>query len=244
MGLEPDKSRSEQRYRRSVTSWLPLLILTAFVLAVGTVTWREHHALRASRRTLLSECSTFFDTCAITPGTAEFPSLLGSYQGREIHADLIPDTMTIRRLPQLWLSITLSEKLPIKSGFAILVRPSGNDYFSLTEAFTYTLAPSKLLPWEVLVRGETPGSQSIADQMADLIGAILADPRVKEVALTPRGARIVWQAAEGRRGEHLLLRQAVFDNAAVAKGDFERLVTQLLRLCDSVVRRSKHERAA
>lgn len=60
---------------------------------------------------------------------------------------------------------------------------------------------------------------------------LFADPRVKEITLTPKGVRIVRQAAEGQRGEHLLLRQVVFGGVKVERamlvttlGDAERLI--------------------
>ena len=68
------------------------------------------------------------------------------------------------------------------------------------------------------MRGAGRNPQALLDRMAPTLGAILADPRIKEIAVTPKGLRLVRQAGEGRRGEHLLLRQAVFDDAAVTAG--------------------------
>jgi hypothetical protein len=227
-----------------VESWLPALIVSGIALAVGAVALREHRALRASRRSLISNCLTLLDNGKIEPGPAEFPRLRGKHQGRLIHVDLVPDTMTIRRLPQLWLSVTRLEPLPLEGGIAVLVRPSGNDYFSLTETFTHTLSPPGQLPWEVLVRGETPACQAIANDAADAIASILADPKVKEVAITPKGVRIVRQAAEGRRGEHLLLRQAIFDDADIPREDFDRILAQLCSLSQHVQSLWRSKRAA
>ena len=60
-----------------------------------------------------------------------------------------------------------------------------------------------------------------------IIGKILADPKVKEIGVTKKGLRLVWQASEGRRGEHLILRQCVFDDARVTRSDFARLLAYL-----------------
>jgi hypothetical protein len=59
------------------------------------------------------------------------------------------------------------------------------------------------------------------------MSAILADMRVKEIAITDRGLRIVRQAGEGKRGEHLLLRQSVFENANVGRRDLASVLDQL-----------------
>ena len=42
------------------------------------------------------------------------------------------------------------------------------------------------------------------------LAPLLADPRVKEIVIGPEGASVIWQAAEGDRGAHLILRQSVF----------------------------------
>ena len=39
-----------------------------------------------------------------------FPRLTGRHRGREVRVDLLCDTMTIRRLPQLWMSTTLLDR--------------------------------------------------------------------------------------------------------------------------------------
>lgn len=211
-------------------STLPFLLALGLAMALGFVVLREHRALRRSRSSLLDRCEDRLQSGRIESGLAEFPRLTGRYTGRPVHAELIPDTMTIRRLPQLWLSVTLLETLPVRGGFAVLVRPSGNDYYSLTETFPHTLQPPGTFPWEVLVRGASLADQRLIDQCGALVAGILSDPKVKEVAVTPKGVRIVWQAAEGRRGEHLLLRQAIFDNADVTPDAFDHILSTLLSL--------------
>lgn len=204
-----------------------IFLSAAVVAAVG---WREHRQLRLSRRSLLDTCADVLDDGRIEHGADDFPRLTGHWHRRLIRAELVPDTMTIRRLPQLWLSLTVIESLPIASALAILVRPSGNDFYSLTNELDHTLEPPLEVPWEVLARGSSERAQQLLDSLAGPIGRILSDPRVKEIGITRKGLRLVWQASEGRRGEHLILRQAIFDDAAVSRGDFEQLMEVLDRL--------------
>jgi hypothetical protein len=68
-------------------------------------------------------------------------------------------------------------------------------------------------------------AQAHLDRAAPVLGKILAEPKVKEVGVTKKGLRIVWQACEGRRGEHLILRQCVFDGARVTRADLARLLS-------------------
>jgi hypothetical protein len=180
----------------------------------------------------------------IAHGSDGFPRLDGVHKGHRIRAELIPDTMTIRRLPQLWLSVTLLARLPVEASFAVLVRPSGADFYSLTEEFSHTIAPPACFPWEVRIRGNNSRSSVLVEQLAAPIAALLADPRIKEIAVTAKGLRIVRQAGEGRRGEHLLLRQAMFDNADVPAADFSTLLSGLERLREEVLTRVKKSIAA
>ena len=208
---------------------------TAVLLVVGlvTVSWiaiRDHGALRTSRSKLFDECAALLDQSQVRRGGDDFPSVDGSWRGFLVHANLIPDTMTIRRLPQLWLSLTRFEARPGLAEFAVLVRPSGTEFYSLTSQFDQRLKTPPGFPSEVLVRGSRPEAQQLLDQAAPLLAEILSDPKVKEIGVTAKGIRLVWQASEGRRGEHLLLRQSVFDDANVRASDF----TTLLDAMDAI----------
>jgi hypothetical protein len=213
-------------------------ILLAFgaAAATGGVALREHRSLRAQRRHLLDGCRDVIKDAEISHGGDSYPWMRGHYGAHPIRVELIPDTMTIRRLPQLWLSLTLLDRLPIKNGFAVLVRPSGYDFYSLTERFTHWVSPPASFPWEVLIRGSDSRCGTLVQRLAKPIAKILSDPRVKEVAVTALGLRIVWQAGEGRRGEHLLLRQAMFDNANVAAEDLAALLNALDGLRTQIIR--------
>lgn len=213
---------------------------TAVLLFVGSITvvWmamRDHGALRASRRGILDACKPLLDDARITHGGDDFPSLHGTHRdGRRIHAALVPDTMTIRRLPQLWLSLTYFEDRQNLPEFAILVRPAGTEFYSLTSQYNSRLDAPRGLPDEMIIRGSSPAAQALLDRTAPVLARIFHDPKVKEVAVTTRGLRLVWQANEGRRGEHLLLRQSVFDGDGVIARDFEYLLDQLQSLSTAI----------
>lgn len=205
---------------------LTLLIATAGVATTTYLAIRDHRAAIQSRRGLLNDCANALDRSTLVFGEDGFPKLSGSHKGRGARIELVLDTMTIRRLPQLWLSTTLLERRPGLPGFDVLVRHAGNEFYSLTSHFERQFDAPRGLPHEVLIRGDVNAGPLIA-YLAPLLSKVLEDPRIKEVAVTERGLRIVRQAAEGKRGEHLLLRQSVFPGAKVTRSDLAALLEQL-----------------
>lgn len=205
---------------------LTLLIAATGVATVSYIAVRDHRAAISARRGLLDQCAVSLDRSALIHTEDGFPKISGSHRGRGVHAELLLDTMTMRRLPQLWLSTTLLDRNLGLPGFSVLVRHCGTEFYSLISRFEHRLNAPAGFPHEVLVRGDA-GAQPLLDELGEIIGGILKDPRVKEIAVTERGLRIVRQACEGKRGDHLLLRQSVFENAQVPRGDFATVLDQL-----------------
>lgn len=193
----------------SLTFALIGLVVTAIVAM------REHRTAVASRRGLLDRCADLLSGAVITHGGDGFPSLKGYHQGRLVHVELLPDTMTIRRLPQLWLKMTRIEARPGLPEFSMLVRPTGTEFYSLTHNHTRMLQPPPGVVEEILVKGDGHGSQRLLNDVAPVVRRIFSDPRMKEVGATAKGLRLVWQAGEGHRGHHLLLRQSRFGDVSV-----------------------------
>ena len=218
---------------------MPLeLVFAAGAASVTAVTWLAHcerQAIRGRRRLILDPVVALFDDARVTTDGAGIPKLEGRYRGLDLRLDLIPDTMTIKRLPQLWLSVTALQPLPIaNAGIAILIRPSGADFYSLTEKMAERFDPPSCLPWESLVRGETDKSASTLAAIAPEAARILSDPKIKEIAATQRGVRIVTQLAEGKRGQHLLLRQCDFEGAELTPALLDTRVTSLEKLLSAL----------
>jgi hypothetical protein len=195
---------------------LSLIFAAVGVAATFVVALREHAKVTASRRTLLDRCAALLSDAVIEHGGDGFPRLEGYRGGRFVRVELIPDTMTIRRLPQLWLKLTRIEARPGLPEFSVLVRPSGMEFYSMTSKHARALEPPRGVAAEVIVKGDRPASQRMLDDAAPALQRIFTDPRMKEVAVTGRGLRLIWQAAEGQRGEHLLFRQCRFEDAGVS----------------------------
>lgn len=210
---------------------MTLLIAATGTAAVSYVAVRGHRAAIAARRGLLDQCVEALDCSALSHHEDGIPKLSGSHGGRGVLVDLILDTLTMRRLPQLWLSTTFIDQNPQLPRLGVLVRHCGTEFYSLSSHFEHRFETPAGFPSEVVVRGDADAGGLLA-VLAPALSEILQDARVKEVAVTERGFRIVRQASEGKRGDHLLLRQPVFENAQVPRADFVTVLDQLDGLRD------------
>ncbi len=204
----------------------------AFAAVFAIIAVRDHRRAVAARRALLDDCRGVLDNERWAAGADGFPSLEGHAFGRGVKVSLIPDTMVVRRLPQLWLTVTVLDVRPGTPSLSLLARHSGNEFYSMAHDLPNRVDPPSGLPLDVLIRGDGVRAQMLCHRLAPGLAALLADPRVKDITLTERGVRVVRQVAEGRRGEHLLLRQAVFDDAHVGRALLVQTLGDAVALAD------------
>lgn len=200
----------------------------AGVTALAFLARHERLLIKARRQLVLDHVREAFTDAQLTTDGAGIPCIEGRYRGQLLRIEFIPDNMTIRRLPQLWVSVTALRPLELaNAGLAVLVRPSGADFYSLTNHMHTHFDPPHGFPWECLVRGQSDRAAATLARIAPAAAGILADAKVKELAFTERGTRIVYQLAEGLRGKHLLLRQCDFEDARLEPELLDRLVGDL-----------------
>jgi hypothetical protein len=211
-----------------------LAFAVAGLATIAIVAVREHAKAVASRRTLLDRCAPLLSDARIKHGGDGFPTLEGRHGDKFLRAELVPDSMTIRRLPQLWLKLTRIEVRPRLPEFSLLVRPSGMEFYSLTSAHTVILEPPEGIAAYAIAKGSHHTSQRMLDVSASSLRRIFSDARMKEAAVTGKGLRLVWQAAEGTRGEHLLFRQCRFESAGIDPATFVDLLDRLDELGSSL----------
>ena len=220
-----------------------VLDLTTFAAAgLGGIGWlavRESRRVRAARRGLLDGCRELLGDEVCSIGGDGFPRISGHHRTWPARIDLVPDTFVVRRLPQLWLRTTVAIERPGLAAVSVLQRPTGMEFYAVTHRLADRLDTPSEFPPDVIVRG-SGAARRMLDEIAPALADCLADPKVKEITITERGLRVLRQASEGRRGDHLLLRQAVFDSAPNLRADVEWSLAAIDRLsalaANSVVR--------
>ena len=173
--------------------------------AFGIILSRREGRWRAD---LLSDCAGRLAAPRLGRDRAGFATLRGRYLGAAVDVRLVPDTLVHRRLPQLWLQVTLRTPLATGGVLDILRRPAGAEFYAPDHLPNRYPVP-EAWPADTLLRGTADADRLLA-RVAPALGPILADPRVKEVLFTPDGLRLTLQASQGARGTYLLLRGSRF----------------------------------
>src|SRR6476620_2903131 len=86
---------------------------------------RDRARLRAQRAQFFDRCLDLFQSYRITQEGPTYPLLSRSYRGHEIRLEPVIDNMAWRKVPVLWLRVTVLQPNPFKSILDLLVRPGG-----------------------------------------------------------------------------------------------------------------------
>lgn len=197
------------------------IAFAAFIAAscawMGKRALADHRVALAQRRGLLDDAASLLADVRISFAADHFPILVGRLKdGRQAKIELIADTMVTRRLPQLWLRVTLSEAGERRGPtIGALARPTGAEYYSLVHEMPEWMTPPATGA-SLLMRGDGRATEWQIERISTMFRGLFADPSVKEAVISPRGARVIRQAAQGERGAHLLLRQIRFPVTAIS----------------------------
>jgi len=208
----------------------PLIPLGAFF--AGLILWLAFRLVRENRARTLCRAS-FFDAAKHLFSGGEsrlqptgFPRMTGRRNGLAFDLQVIPDTLTFRKLPALWVLVTLPEALPLSATLDLLARPSGQEPFTRFSTLPQSLPSLPGLPKDVAVRTDDASNVPAVSLLAHH-AALFADPQVKELVIAPKGLRIVFLAEEADRGRYLIFREA---EMGMAQLDPDRLLPMLDRL--------------
>jgi hypothetical protein len=184
--------------------------LLAFAWLVRAAIGEHRHAM-LQRRRLLDEAHGLLREFGITIAPDRFPIVTGRIEdGRRVRIELIADTMVTRRLPQLWLKVTLIESDPRdRPTLGTLARPTGSEYYSLVHGLPEWMAPPEA-GISLLLRGDGRATPEQADAVRGHFQTLFADPLVKEAVIASKATRVIYQASQGERTAHMFLRQARF----------------------------------
>lgn len=194
---------------------------------------RAMKSRRAARGGWFSGCLPLFDEVRIAETDHGFSRLNGRYRGRLFDLQAVPDTLTYRKLPTLWLLVTIPEEMPLAGTLDLMVRPTGTDVFSRFGTLPVRIETPPGFPPDTAIRSDRDDLVLTPDIAARLPTAFFS-ARVKELVLSPRGLRLVWLAEEADRGRYLIFRDSEMGMTPLAPAILRPLLDQLVDLADAV----------
>ena len=216
----------------------PLIPLALALATLGL--WLGHRLIRESRDRAKSRASYFdavkllFEGDETRTQPTGFPRMTGRRAGLPFDLQAIPDTLTFRKLPALWVLVTLPEPLPLEATLDLMARPSGNEPFTRFATLPQSLPTPAGLPKEIAIRTDTAPRLPTSDLIA-AHAELFTDPRVKELVLSPKGLRIVILAEEADRGRYLIFREAEMGRTPLAPARLEPLLDRLAAIRKDVL---------
>lgn len=212
-------------------------LIWALVVAIGfgiAVRLRGQSAKRfAVRGRYLAGVEALFDMPIVALAPTGFPRLSGRYQGALFDIQAVPDTLTYRKLPALWLLVTLAEPTPARATLDIMLRPRGVEPFSNFRDLGQQIATPAGFPEDCAIRCDAPGDAPPAALVLKHLAGLDADV-LKELVIAPKGLRLVWLAEEADRTRYLAFRDAEMGKAPLAPALLEPLLVALLALRDDL----------
>jgi len=198
-------------------------LCAVFIPALWIIYRRARARHVAVRAVYFDDCRSLFDDCRITLQDTDFPVLEGRHGGHRFRLEPIVDHMAVRKLPSLWLKVSLLGELPVPGAVDFLARPQNTEFYSPSASLPHSLRIPAHWPQHAMLRTDIEDPSFPLDLLAPHMH-IFDDPRAKELLVTARGVRIVYQASQGQRAYYLVLRQPEFGDPRLPA----RLARQLL----------------
>lgn len=158
-----------------------------------------------------------------------FARLAGRHAGLHFDLQAVPDTLAVRKLPALWVMVTLTEPQDLIGEAHIMARATGLESFSHFAQMPFEVALPPDFPPGCTLR--CTGPEAIPPpQVMDRLAQIFRDPRMKEAVLSAQGLRLVTLAEEADRTNYLIFRDAELGAAPFPADRLGQLLTDLTDL--------------
>lgn len=206
---------------------------TALWLAWATV--QAHKARTAARAGYFRAVEPLFDSVTTRIQPTGFARMTAQVDGTAFDLQAIPDSLTFRKLPALWVMLTLPAPMPARATLDIMARPAGNEPFSHFANLPHSLPCPASLPDGTALRSDDATGVPPLDLIAPHL-AVFADPKVKELVISPKGLRLVILADEAERGRFLIFRDAEVGTSPLPAARITPLISALIALRDTLAK--------
>jgi hypothetical protein len=213
---------------------LGLVVASALAALLARQFIREN-AKRADQGQVLfgPVLSLFEDPKVERAATAGVWTLTGRYRGCLFQLKTVADTLATRKLPSLWLMVTLPEALPVPATTNMMMRAAGVTSFSNFDFLPHALILPEGFPEQATLRSDVNTSRDILPLIAPYLD-VFHNGRGKELLVSPKGLRIVVQLAEGDRARYGVFREANFEGTFVAIDVATHIMNSLINMRNEI----------
>lgn len=212
-----------------------LALVAAGVAGLGTLYVKDNRREKSRRALSFEGCRGYLENERVTLEDTGYPKVTGRYHGTEVEIRLAVDTIQLRKLPVLWLMVTVQRSVPVAGVVDIMTRATNSEIFSPHNDLPVALPLPQGWPNEINIRTDDPQAAGpVLDKVADHVQAFVADNRGKEMLITPRGVRLVHRLCESDRGHYLMTRLPRFDGDQVPFETVEPLIQQAIAVAESL----------
>ena len=174
---------------------------------------RQGAVRKVARAGYLDPCLLLFEGARKGVADTGFARVSGRYRGKMFDVQPVPDSLNLRKLPCLWLLVTLVEPLAVPGRVQAMMRATGAETFSKFGDLAQQIALPPGYPEGCTIRTDGAGLPDMVTLGRYMTG--LDPARLKEVVVAPTGLRVVWLVEEADRGRYLLFRDAELGGQAL-----------------------------
>lgn len=237
----PCHGRGLRATETAVPAVLSAAGLAAGLAGLAGAWWWQSRAQRgfsARRAAIFSDCHGLFEGAEVVHLGSDYPLLRGRYAGRRVLLQPLLDHVGYRKVPSLWLVITVDEPLPVDGSVDILFRPANIEFYSSIDTLPERIHLPAEWPEHHMARVGPPGWAPPLALMRDAIGEAGESLDLKELALSPRGVRMVVRICDVDRSQYMVLRAMLPQVERIPADWLEYWVGVADRLADAVSSRA------
>jgi hypothetical protein len=204
---------------------------------------RDRRNLQVRRAKFFDLCLDLFQSYRVTQEGPTFPLLSGRYRDHEVRLEGVIDDMAWRKVPVLYLKVTVLKPNPYRAILDLLIRPGGVEVYSPSDELHHHVKPPEGWPEAALLCTDDPSSLPPLELITPHIG-VFNDIYMKELVATSRGVRLtrmIWQA---RRLHYAVLREVNFEELYLDPAIAKTLLDATINIADALSNAGSVERAA
>ena len=222
---------------------LNYVVAMAAITALVMLYRRDRYRLKRQRAGFFDDCLDLFQSYRVTQEGPTFPELSGRYRDHEARLKPVIDNMAWRKVPVLWLKVTILKPNSYRGVLDFLVRPGGVEVCSPSAELDYHLTLPEGWPEQSLLCTDDPSSIPPLELINPHM-ALFADPYMKELVVTGRGARLVRMIWQASRLHYAVFREIKFEGTHLDRAVAQTLLDTAIGIADALSDAASIEQAA